>query len=68
MSAARHLSSSNLIVSPVVAPTRRRANSRAVSRRCDSRAVGAIAAAVEPMERRVCLSVSFSGAVSWAYR
>jgi hypothetical protein len=27
----------------------------------------ATATAVEPLERRVCLSVSFSGAVSWAY-
>ena len=65
MSAAHSPSSSSLVASPAVATKRRRAHHRAASRGSDSRAAGAIAAAVEPLERRVCLSVSFSAAVNW---
>src|SRR5262245_61219830 len=46
------------------APIRRRARGRVVSQ-ADGRVTGAIAAALEPLERRVCMSVSFSGPVSW---
>src|SRR5688572_11522173 len=51
--------------SPLAAPRRRRADARVESRGRNSRALGALAAAVEPLERRVCLSVSFSGPVNW---
>jgi hypothetical protein len=57
MSASRHLSYSSPVASPLVALKCRWTH-----------AMLATATAVEPLERRVCLSVSFSGAVSWAYR
>jgi hypothetical protein len=57
MSASRHLSYSSPVASPPVALKRRWTH-----------AMLATATAVEPLERRVCLSVSFPGAVSWAYR
>ncbi len=56
MSAAHRLSSSSLVASAIIAPKRRRAQCRAMR---------AIASALEPLERRLCLSVSFSGPVSW---
>lgn len=54
MSAARPPSYSGLVASPLIALKRRSAH-----------ATRTMATAAEPLERRLCLSVSFSGPVNW---
>ena len=54
MSAARHPCYSGLVASPLVARKRRGAHARRTTART-----------AEPLERRLCMSVSFSGAVNW---